>query len=318
MDEKLCFVQFLHPGGEHTPDDGLVKRWNTNVHKRKFLKQAGRYVADRKAVEGEIVFWGEWEPESNAARIENPVVHAPRFIYEPYYVVPESYHGLQNTDPFVFGQQFHYTGCQQRTKKGATQLRYLSKGSVILFGSCEDRNAFVLDTVFVVDYWIDHRKADHRKVLAEATSQAYKEVTISSWYQEPLAEGKTCAPAGPQETWRLYFGAAYDKPLQGMYSFFPCQPYEAKSKGFVRPKVRLPSVITDTLNQGKKLTAQQSLDEMKLLWNKVIEQVKRQRLALGVYAEMPERRLGDDRSLADPERTPTEAARRPKCSSNKK
>jgi hypothetical protein len=24
---------------------------------------------------------------------------------------------LQNTDPFVFGKQFHYTRCQQRTKE---------------------------------------------------------------------------------------------------------------------------------------------------------------------------------------------------------
>lgn len=34
----------------------------------------------------------------------------PRFIYEPYYVVPKSYEGLENTDPFVFGEQFHCTG----------------------------------------------------------------------------------------------------------------------------------------------------------------------------------------------------------------
>ncbi|MGC2450497.1 MAG: hypothetical protein WA477_22795, partial [Candidatus Sulfotelmatobacter sp.] len=128
----------------------------------------------------------------------------PRFIYEPYYIVPKSYSGLQNTDPFVFGQQFHYTGCQQRTTKGATQLRCLSKGSVILFGSCEDRSAFVLDTVFVVDRWVDHDRANYRTVLAEAVSQEYKEVTISAWYQEPLVEGKSCAPAGPNETWRLY------------------------------------------------------------------------------------------------------------------
>ncbi len=42
MDDKLCFVQFIHPGGEHEPDDGLHKGWNKKVHKRKFLKRVGR------------------------------------------------------------------------------------------------------------------------------------------------------------------------------------------------------------------------------------------------------------------------------------
>jgi hypothetical protein len=298
MDDKLCFVQFIHPGGEHEPDDGLHKGWNTSVHKRKFLKRAGRYVADGTIVEGVVLLWGEWEPESKAQRIDDPIPHGPRFIYEPYYVVPKSYNGLQNTDPFVFGQPFHYTGCQQRTTKGATQLRNLSKGSVILFGSCEDKNAFVLDTAFVVDHWIDHSSRNYRGVLDGAISQEYKEVTVSPWYQESFAESKSCASAGSTETWRLYFGVLYDKPLHGMYSFFPCQPYDAKSKGFARPRISLPGVITDNLNQGKKLAEPQSLDEMKQLWGEVTKQVKKQGLALGVHAEMPERRPSDKRSPA--------------------
>jgi hypothetical protein len=314
MDDKLCFVQFIHPGGEHEPDDGLHKGWNTNVHKRKFLKRAGRYVSNGRIEQSELLFWGEWEPESDAQRIDAPTPYGPRFIYEPYYVVPESYGSLQNTDPFVFGQQFHYTGCQQRTTKGATQLRYLSKGSVILFGSCEDRSAFVLDTVFVVDHWIDHDRGNYRRVLDGAISQAYQEVTISPWYQEPSAEGKSCAPIGPQETWRLYFGASRKSPLHGMHSFFPCKTEETKSQGFARPKISLRGVITDNLNQGKKLTEQRSLDEMELLWGKVAKQVEDQGLALGVYVEMPERRLADKSSLTRSERT--RAAQSPRWSSS--
>jgi hypothetical protein len=166
MDEKLCFVQFLHPGGEHRPDDGSIKRWNTKEHRRKFLVRPGKYVAGAKLLEGEMEFWGEWEPDSRVVKsIADPIPHGPRFIYEPYYVLPESYIGLQNTDPFVFGERFHYTGCQQRTTNGSTQLRYLSRGSVILFGSCEDKSAFVLDTVFVVDRWIDHDRANYAQIL---------------------------------------------------------------------------------------------------------------------------------------------------------
>ncbi len=294
MHDKLCFVQFIHPGGEHTPDNGLIREWNRNKHKRKFLRQSGKYIADGEVEEGEIVFWGEWEPESKAEKVENPIIHGPHYIHKPYYVVPKSYDGLQNTDPFVFGGQFHYTWCQQRTKKGATQLRYLSKGSVILFGTCEDKKAFVLDTVFVVDRWIDHARTDYREVLAAKISQEYQEVTIFPGYQEPSAESKPCAlekkscvPADSQETWRLYFGVTHDNLLQGMYSFFPCQPYEANSKGFARPRISLPGTITDNLNQGKKYRDDLSLGEMKLLWDKVVKQVKRERLALGVYARMP-------------------------------
>ena len=294
MDNKLCFVQFIHPGGEHKPDHGLIKSWNRSDHKRKFLKQTGSYVADARVEKGQMLFWGEWEPESRVERkIDDPIPRGPRFIYEPYYVMPKSYDGLQNTDPFVFGKQFHYTWCQQRKQQHKTQLRYLSRGSVILFGSCEGRNVFVLDTVFVVDHWMDHARASYRRVLAGAISQEYEEVTIIPGYQDPSAEGKSCAAADSRETWRLYFGVSYDNPLQGMYSFFSCQPYEAKSKGFARPKISLRRVITDNLNQGKKLTEQPSLDEMKLLWGSVAGQVKEQGLALGVYAEMPERRLTD-------------------------
>jgi hypothetical protein len=288
MHDKLCFVQFIHPGGEHEPDDGERKEWNRGNHKRKFLWQNGTYVANGKTEKGDIMFWGEWEPESVVERkIDDPIPRGPRFICKPYYVVPESYDGLQNTDPFVFGQQFLYTWCQQRTKKSATQLRYLSKGSVILFGSCEDK-AFVLDTVFVVDRGIDHTRADYLGVLADI-SQEYKEVTIFPWYRVLSTEGKSCAVVGSVESWRLYFGATYDKPVHGMYSFFPCQPYDASSRGFARPKISLSGTITDNLRQGKRYE-QPTLDAMKLLWEKITEQVREQGLALGAYAEMPERR----------------------------
>jgi len=105
--------------------------------------------------------------------------------------------------------------------------------------------------VFVVDHWIDHDRANYRKVLVGAISQEYKEVTISPWYQEPLVENTSCAPTGSNETWRLYFGATYDKPLHGMYSFFPCLTDEPKSKGFARPRISLLGLVTGNLNQGK-------------------------------------------------------------------
>ena len=77
-----------------------------------------------------------------------------------------------------------------------------------------------------------------------------------------------------------------------MYSFFPCRPYDARTNGFARPEIRLQE-IQPKQNTGVKYTEQAGLGEMKLLWDKVVQQVKEQGLALGVYAEMPERRLAE-------------------------
>jgi hypothetical protein len=54
--ERRCFVQFIHPGGEHWPDRGDRKFWNQEAHRRKFLKGRGRYITGGEAREGEIVF----------------------------------------------------------------------------------------------------------------------------------------------------------------------------------------------------------------------------------------------------------------------
>jgi len=63
VQDKLCFVQFMHPGGEHQTSGDTIP-WNTVDHKRKCLVQRGRSFRDGKISKGEIVFWGEWEPES--------------------------------------------------------------------------------------------------------------------------------------------------------------------------------------------------------------------------------------------------------------
>jgi len=289
MENKLCFVQFIHPGGEHRPDDRTIKRWNPKAfpHKRKFVKEEGRYVADGNVHEGVVAFWTEWEAESTVLKeIRDPDLNGPRYVYEPFYVVPRSYEGLQNTDPFVFGAQFHYTGCQQRRGGRPTQLRFLSDGSVILFGSCEDRRRFVLDTVFVVCDSVDHSKDDYKSVLRERISSTYADVTISPWYQESSAATNSCV-TGNSQSWRLYFGATFENPVQGMFSYFPCVPFEPESKGFSRPVITLPGAITDNLYQSKRLNPREKIEEIKMLWDEVAAQVQDQGLALGVYAQMP-------------------------------
>jgi hypothetical protein len=59
MRDRRCFVQFMHPRGEHRQMWVTSKYWNRCEHRHKYLKSAGRYLDGEKMREGEIVFWGE-------------------------------------------------------------------------------------------------------------------------------------------------------------------------------------------------------------------------------------------------------------------
>lgn len=63
MNNQTLFVQFLHPGAEHTPElknDNFIS-WNTEKHKRKFIKNPGQYLENNCPKNSDLVFWGEWE-----------------------------------------------------------------------------------------------------------------------------------------------------------------------------------------------------------------------------------------------------------------
>ena len=290
LKNALCFVQFIHPGKEHRLDLDGKKAWNRRVHKRKFVECEGQCCLRRgHCFEGLLRFWTEWEPESDViTEIDEQVPNGPRFIYRPYYVVPKSYTGLQNTDPYVFGD-FHYTGCQQNTKRGPTQLRFLSRGSVILFGSSVD-GKFAIDTVFVVDKYEDHDARDYIK-LKKLVSPLYWDVTLATWYKNNSSKS-SCAEGLPSHSWRLYWGATHDSPVEGMFSFFPCMPAASSPKGFPRPAIVNPTIITEGLLQGKRTNRQLglSIDEVRKLWIDVCTQVESQKLWLGTHADRPERR----------------------------
>jgi hypothetical protein len=282
MRNRRLFVQFIHPGGEHVPDYDGFKDWNTGPHRRKFLTAPGRYLVAGAMRSDELVFWGEWEPQSRVVgTYPDPARGAPRFLYKPYYSPPATSLGarLQNTDPFVFGDQFQYTGCLQHTKRGATQLRYLDRGSIVLFGSCREKREFVVDTVFVVDRWIDHDQANQRTPeVRGAVSSTYGEVTLDPWYAGDV-------PA--ERSHRLYFGATPETPVDGMFSFFPCLPAPAAGRGFARPVIRIDGRITPQLLQGKKMTPLRDAEGARELWAEVARQVEEQDLRLGVRAEPP-------------------------------
>lgn len=293
--DEICFVQFLHPGGEHQPDRDSVKEWNTGDHRRKFMVTRGRCIdGGGQSCDGEILFWGEWEPESEVDReISRRISNGPYYIWRPFYVEPQSYRRLQNTDPFVL-TAFLYGVCQQHTKAGPTQLRYLDKGSVILFGSCV-ADEFVLDTVFVARDWVDHDISNYEIRLKGRVPDAYWHVTLGPQYHSDRDNG-SCG-SEPQRSYRLYIGATHDDPFEGMFSFFPCRLRGEAPDGFARPVIRDPRFITDNHRQGKRLNSQSTLNESRRLWDTVVSQVLRQANQLGVYAEMPEQRASHGNTL---------------------
>ena len=285
-ENELCFVQFIHPGKEHRPDDSGEMKWNRSDHRRKFLEVDGRYMRRGKARLGSIRFWGEWEAASQATSVSEPVKNGPRYIHRPYFQVPKEYRGLQNTDPFVFGG-FFYTGCQQHTVVGPTQLRYLERGSVILFGSCVD-GKFAVDSVFVVADWIDHDAQNYRKLLKAKVPAAYWAVTLRAWYANNGDEG--CANHDEATSYRLYFGATVEKPFDGMFSYVPCKPAVQSLQGFARPAIEIPRIIRVDLLQGKRLNRGVTAEDVKQYWSVVRRQVEEAGLWLGVAAKIPRER----------------------------
>jgi hypothetical protein len=275
MDNKLCFVQFLHPGPEHDVRSPGIYPWNTaGKHRRKFLRSPGTYLDARgKTVEDELVFWGEWEPQSEASRLEKTETLEPQWLHRPFYEPRAAW--AQNTDPFVFGDHFRFSICQQhRGGPRPTQLAKLLPGSVILFGSGLGR-AFRLDTVFVVgEGAVEH----HRNDLPTVDS-VYEETVIRPHYTGFLDD----------RVHRLYRGATPKDPVAGMFSFFPCRTLAEAPNGFPRPTIRLEQ-ITQTQRQSYRRTVLASTDDAAVLWRNLVGQVEAAGLRLGVRAELPERR----------------------------
>ena len=279
--DEIRVVQFPHPGTEHRPDNDGNKEWNElpHPHARKFLQQRGRYVnsIESKPATADLHFWGEWEPQSKLVRaIEGSAPNHPRNVVRPFLRPRRDVERLHTTDPFVFGDTFYYSHCKMIGK-----MTRLARGSVILFGSRID-GGFVLDTVFVVDEWM------------ECTLDNFQSLPVPSIYQtatlEPLYSNRDgCKPCLPGL--RLYCGAMRSRPFEGMFSFFPCLPAN-RSNGFARPTVRKRPYINPNNARALKIT-ECGIEQARSLWQAIANQVLNtrvdgERLRLGVFAELPE------------------------------
>jgi len=286
--------QFIHPGPEHGEDRPGFKGWNRGDHRRKFLRSRGRYVPrlGAPAIDEELVFWGEWEPESEVETIVRPLPGGPQWLHRPYYVRPARYSPapgvvLQNTDPFVFGDRFQYTFCRQlrrHRKEGPyfpTGLRNTTPGSLILFGSAKKGLGFLLDTAFVVaDEGVLHSLGDWKERLAGRITETYAEVTIAAGYGWEAV----------QPPFRHQVGATPASPIDGMFSFVPALPYAEAPDGFARPVIRLEGIVNPGLLMGAKRTSFSRADEVRDIWERIVEQVTAAGLGLGTHFDLPQRR----------------------------
>ena len=267
----------------------------------------------------DLIFWGEWEPQSHVTRINSNVQKDfPHYIHEPELdlKVPTQIDGRlrQNTDPYVFADAFYYRCCKQISGGKRTQLSYLKKGSIILFGSTIHQNTeeayFGVDTVFVVG---DHREYDsknYEQQLKGFTPELYAEIVGIGKIVEDDGEtalsqpvsgsrGGSCSPSSyttVEPTLRCYSGATPEQNVNGMYSFVPCKLYEDGTTGFERLKICMNDLskfnpngrelITNNLNAAPKITEIEDTKAVEI-WNRIRNIVKEQRLLEGVSFVCP-------------------------------
>ena len=314
LNKNAQIVQFTHPGIEHGPDQKGkdLKSWNTGGHRRKFMRAKGNYVASNgKLITGkEQLFWGEWEPPSKVAALpESPDALQPRWLHIPYLPAeipsqakssgscsPPSLkshnsctpscgsdgQGLQNTDPFVFGACFKYFVCKQWSHKTgrSTGLATLEKGSVILFGSTigkTSRDAFFqLDTVFVIGGYVEYSPSNPASLPNHPLiSSDYRKAS----FHMAFPSKKSDIP--PDLKLRLYFGATFSDPYNGMYSFAPARVAGKTAEGFPRVPLRNLPYLTNNLNSAPKYT-KTNPSEMLTIWKEIRETSRKHGCVEGV------------------------------------
>jgi hypothetical protein len=249
--------------------------WNRGLHARKFLKVTGDYLLDGHLKTGPLVFWGEWEPQSQIVGTfpDGPPEH-PRWLHEPYWDVPRHRRHLQNTDPLVFGDRVLYSNCRQARNR---KLRELASGTLVVFGS-KHRREFVVDTVFVV--------GDEAEDFIGASAS---NVAVDAWVQAVVFDPLSASPKAARQQFRLYRGTTYAEAPTGPFSFVPCRAYTDTDTdvAFVRPVLRLPRRwIEPNLAMGAKATAAKP-SEIRELWREVADQVNEAGLAFGVRLNAP-------------------------------
>ncbi len=278
-------IQLNHPGhqkpfvmgkGYSKVGNNILREWNNdNFHYRKYISNKGYYVdafSDLYPKQSELFFWGEWE--GNSLFIPYPK--------DDFRLFPNGIHklfhstqmrGLQNTDPYIYGDNFKFCVCKQSGK-----LCSLVLDDLILFGTTfPSIGKFYIDTVFIVKEFKQSSSIQSNNGLGY--TQVYKEATL-----EQLNEYLKY----PQNlnNKRLYTGKTWFEDKE-YFSFVPCKVGEQHS-GFERFFILLdnPDFQLSRNPTGKSFMKKAILNS-KELFKKILELCKEQSFSLGIKIEEP-------------------------------
>jgi len=284
--DYIQVIEFTHPGaqmrfklgkGYHKSTNGSIYReWNKEPqHKRKFICNKGKYLhttESKTPISDDILFWGEWEGHSWFEPLSGGSVIMPNGIHYPFFNPKEP---SQNTDPWVYGNEFIYAVCKQVSSR-----LLLAKDSVIIFGT-EYKDHFAVDTVFVID---KYTPAETLKANPSVVTDLYWSATINRLNAEyPLPGSKN----------RVYKGKMWQSGLKELYSFVPCKPLSSNGKkgfqrlslphewaqkelGFQKPGAR---TVCSTRHTG--------IEKATEVWNIIVKECIRQEYKLGVSFDEP-------------------------------
>lgn len=285
-------VQFHHTHKEATPKRGedFIEWNNSNEHRRKFLLSNGNYI-DRKGklLKDELVFWGEWEAQSEVEKLNNKLHKHPKYLNRPLLnsTVKSKNH---NTDPYVFGDNFRYIVCQQ---KKSIILKNLEPYSIVLFGSSIN-GEFCLDTLFVVT---DDTKRYHPNKIKSVYPQKDQYFYASV---EPISRSNKhnngcgskneldCYELNNNTEYAFYRGVNYNSrdEYKGIYSFVPSKKYVKNNESeyiFKQPRIDL-DFISHGQTQGINAagTREFSKEEIVEYWEEIDRQLSEAGLIKGV------------------------------------
>lgn len=278
-------IQLNHPGrqkkfklgnGYIKVNNHIIRVWNSgDIHYRKFIKNKGYFVSepnDIKPNQADLYFWGEWE--GNSFFYPYPKTDSkifPNGLHIPFHST--TIRGLQNTDPYIYGEDFKYCVCKQRG-----QLCTLILNDLILFGTTVPSiKKFYIDTVFVVKDNETSSNIQANKALNY--TQIYREQTLEQ-LNEYLKEEtlKNNNKVYHSKTWwnsNTYF------------SFVPCKT-KLEAAGFERFYLNLNNGDFQLSSNptGISFLKRCSLSS-KELWIKIVEQAMDQGFKLGIRFEEP-------------------------------
>jgi len=278
-------VQLNHPGhqksfklgkGYRNIGKSIIREWsNENVHFRKFIQNSGHYInglEQSQTIQTDLYFWGEWEGNSffdQFPKTNNRIF--PNGLHKPFHST--AIRGLQNTDPYIYGEDFKYSVCKQ-----TGQLCSLILDDIILFGTTvPSLGKFYIDTVFVVKDF--ESSSNVQATVGVRYSQVYKEETLEQLneYLKPPTKTNNNKIYNSKTWWD-------DKDY---FSFVPCK-LSSEQYGFERLFISLNNQIFQLSSNptGKSFLKKCDLSSRDL-WKEIIKLSIEQGFKLGVKFEEP-------------------------------